>query len=176
MKATRLKFTISEHGVALKAMLLATGNRPLAEASPTDRIWGIGLSREQALKHTGPWPGQNLLGRALQEVRASLRTDGEEMTPEASRPDSPVSNPEEEQEEEDTAGAGVGILETGLEMEAPSAPAVLPAMTYTGLKVPQLKSLAKKRGLTGYADKRKPDLIEMLQKADIPPQKRLRTL
>jgi ribA/ribD-fused uncharacterized protein len=53
--------------------LLGTANRVLVEASPRDRIWGIGLgaAHEQA---TDPsrWRGRNLLGFALMEARARL--------------------------------------------------------------------------------------------------------
>jgi ribA/ribD-fused uncharacterized protein len=57
----------------LRDYLLATGSRILAEASPHDRIWGIGLAA--AHEHaTSPehWPGLNLLGFALMEVRRQL--------------------------------------------------------------------------------------------------------
>ena len=58
----------------LKAFLLSTGEAILAEASPYDKIWGIGLDRETALKGTvEQWQGENLLGRALMEVRDWLR-------------------------------------------------------------------------------------------------------
>lgn len=58
----------------IKAFLLSTGDAILAEASPFDRIWGIGLDREQALKGTVEnWKGENLLGCALMEVRDWLR-------------------------------------------------------------------------------------------------------
>jgi ribA/ribD-fused uncharacterized protein len=54
--------------------LLDTGARVLAEASPVDEVWGIGLARDDedasAPEH---WPGQNLLGFALMEVRERLR-------------------------------------------------------------------------------------------------------
>lgn len=50
--------------------LLATGSTLLAEASPFDRIWGIGLNKNQA-KYMNPehWIGQNLLGRILMDLR-----------------------------------------------------------------------------------------------------------
>lgn len=43
------------------------------EASPLDRIWGIGFGVEDAFKdgNVGKW-GQNLLGKALDEVRAEF--------------------------------------------------------------------------------------------------------
>jgi len=57
----------------LRAYLLGTGNRVLVEASPLDRIWGIGLAADDvhaADPHT--WQGENLLGFALMEARARL--------------------------------------------------------------------------------------------------------
>lgn len=52
----------------LKKILLDTGNSILVEASPYDRIWGIGISVEDAKKGK-KWNGQNLLGNALMKVR-----------------------------------------------------------------------------------------------------------
>ena len=53
--------------------LLETGSSVLAEASPFDRIWGIGLSAsDPAARDSSRWRGQNLLGKALMEVRATL--------------------------------------------------------------------------------------------------------
>lgn len=54
----------------LRKFLLSTGDRIIAEASPYDRIWGIGLD-EHSSDATRPerWRGQNLLGFALMEVR-----------------------------------------------------------------------------------------------------------
>lgn len=58
----------------LKEALLKTGEALLAEASPLDRIWGIGLGAEAAASvPVSEWPGENLLGRALMEVRAELK-------------------------------------------------------------------------------------------------------
>jgi ribA/ribD-fused uncharacterized protein len=58
----------------LKEKILATGNKILAEASPFDKIWGIGITKENAVKiNSKDWPGQNLLGKALMEVRDDLR-------------------------------------------------------------------------------------------------------
>ena len=56
--------------------LLSTEDAILAEASPYDKIWGIGLDRETALKGSvDQWQGENLLGCALMEVRDWLRTE-----------------------------------------------------------------------------------------------------
>ena len=58
----------------LKRLLLDTGERVLTEASPYDRIWGIGLGREEPDAALPPrWLGQNLVGFALMEVRGQLR-------------------------------------------------------------------------------------------------------
>lgn len=59
----------------LRAFLLGTGKRILVEASPVDRIWGIGLTREDpAAADPTRWRGLNLLGFALMQVRDSLRS------------------------------------------------------------------------------------------------------
>ena len=60
----------------LKEILLATEDRVIVEASPYDRIWGVGLSEEDNDLYTGNWKGQNLLGKALMEVREKLRKKG----------------------------------------------------------------------------------------------------
>ncbi|MFE0457635.1 NADAR family protein [Kitasatospora sp. NPDC058965] len=61
---------------ALRAYLLGTGNRVLVEASPLDRVWGIGLAADdERAADPARWPGLNLLGFALMQARAEL-TDG----------------------------------------------------------------------------------------------------
>jgi ribA/ribD-fused uncharacterized protein len=69
-----LKFTISKDAEKLRAMLLETGDRELVEASPFDRIWGIGFGEKNAGAHRHRW-GQNLLGKALMSVRERLRKE-----------------------------------------------------------------------------------------------------
>ena len=57
----------------LKKFLLNTGNRVLVEASPVDKIWGIGMSADDPMsENPNEWLGQNLLGFALMEVRDLL--------------------------------------------------------------------------------------------------------
>lgn len=54
----------------LKAYLLGTGDRVLVEASPVDKIWGIGLAKNDDKIHNPlNWQGLNLLGFALMQVR-----------------------------------------------------------------------------------------------------------
>lgn len=58
----------------LRDFLLGTGSRVLVEASPLDRIWGIGLAAEdEHAEFPSRWRGLNLLGFALMEARARLR-------------------------------------------------------------------------------------------------------
>ncbi|WP_407562373.1 NADAR family protein [Streptomyces sp. 184] len=58
---------------ALGAYLRGTGGRVLVEASPVDRVWGIGLAATDAeAQDPGAWRGLNLLGFALMEVRTTL--------------------------------------------------------------------------------------------------------
>ncbi|KAI4870005.1 hypothetical protein F4820DRAFT_404794 [Hypoxylon rubiginosum] len=61
----------------LRDALLATGDRPLVEASPADRIWGIGFKAADAEKNRRRW-GLNLLGKCLMEVREQLRLEEQE--------------------------------------------------------------------------------------------------
>jgi ribA/ribD-fused uncharacterized protein len=60
----------------LREFLLHTGERVLAEASPVDNIWGIGMAKTDVhITNPNQWQGQNLLGFALMEVRDRLRTN-----------------------------------------------------------------------------------------------------
>ncbi|MBO7596082.1 MAG: NADAR family protein [Bacteroidales bacterium] len=59
---------------ALKNFLLSTGNKILAEASPYDKIWGIGLEEsDDRVLDPAQWQGENHLGFALMKVRDMLR-------------------------------------------------------------------------------------------------------
>jgi hypothetical protein len=60
----------------LAAYLLGTGDRVLVEASPVDRIWGIGLTADDPrAANPEQWRGLNLLGFALMDARTTLRGD-----------------------------------------------------------------------------------------------------
>jgi ribA/ribD-fused uncharacterized protein len=60
----------------LRSYLLGTGDRILVEASPVDRIWGIGLTADDPrATNPGQWKGLNLLGFALMHTRERLRQD-----------------------------------------------------------------------------------------------------
>lgn len=57
-------------------VLITTGNKILVEASPYDCIWGVGLGQDDDLiLDEKNWKGQNLLGKALMEVRNILKTN-----------------------------------------------------------------------------------------------------
>lgn len=70
--ANYLKFSQVEE---CKRALLGTGDREIVEASPSDRIWGIGFDSENALGKESEW-GANKLGKALMRVRERLRKEG----------------------------------------------------------------------------------------------------
>lgn len=58
----------------LLAYLLGTGGRVLVEASPRDRIWGIGMGKTNPdAGNPMKWRGRNLLGFALTRARDQLR-------------------------------------------------------------------------------------------------------
>ncbi|MDR2614422.1 MAG: NADAR domain-containing protein [Candidatus Accumulibacter sp.] len=66
-----LKFSQNED---LKALLMATGDKLLVEASPVDRVWGIGLGEDDpARADEKSWRGLNLLGKTLTRVRDYLK-------------------------------------------------------------------------------------------------------
>jgi len=66
---------------ALRDYLLTTGEKVLVEASPVDSIWGIGLAADDPrAEDPTQWQGANLLGFALMQVRAMVRSS--QRTPE----------------------------------------------------------------------------------------------
>ena len=71
--------------------IVDTGDKILVEASPYDRIWGIGLSATHPdAKNPAKWKGENLLGKVLMDVRNELRTRetlGRELREEERRDD-----------------------------------------------------------------------------------------
>ena len=69
-EGNRTKFMQNPH---LSKILQDTANTTLVEASPYDKIWGIGLREDDPrAKDKNQWQGKNLLGYALTEVRLEL--------------------------------------------------------------------------------------------------------
>jgi ribA/ribD-fused uncharacterized protein len=68
VEGSYLKFSQNED---LKQQLFSTNNRELVEASPRDRIWGVGFGAKNAGANRTKW-GLNLLGKALMETRTRL--------------------------------------------------------------------------------------------------------
>ncbi len=58
----------------LATYLESTGDAILAEASPSDLIWGTGIAAtDPRSTHPVQWPGESMLGFALMRVREILR-------------------------------------------------------------------------------------------------------
>jgi ribA/ribD-fused uncharacterized protein len=63
----------------LKSFLLQTGDRILVEASPFDRIWGIGMAATHVdAEYPTKWKGLNLLGFSLMAVRELLKEEAQQ--------------------------------------------------------------------------------------------------
>lgn len=62
------KFT---QNTKLRDILLNTKYEIIAEASPLDKIWGIGID-EKSAESGAEWQGENLLGKALMIVRSMI--------------------------------------------------------------------------------------------------------
>jgi ribA/ribD-fused uncharacterized protein len=71
--ASLAKFSQNE---TLGTLLRETGDRTIVEASPKDRIWGIGLGADDPRSlDESRWRGTNWLGIALMQVRQTLRSE-----------------------------------------------------------------------------------------------------
>ncbi len=66
----RLKFA---QNADLMQELMNTGDSKMVEASPYDKVWGIGLSEQDARKTpVENWPGMNLLGKVFDQFKAEI--------------------------------------------------------------------------------------------------------
>jgi ribA/ribD-fused uncharacterized protein len=80
-KGNIAKFTSDEF---LTRYILDTGEKEIVEASPYDKIWGIGLSTiDERRFDKKQWRGTNWLGETLMKVRTDLRKkqNGNDKTP-----------------------------------------------------------------------------------------------
>lgn len=74
IKGNVAKFSQNED---LKAFLLGTNMRVLVEASPYDKIWGIGMGADdRRAENPTLWNGTNFLGFCLMEARDIIREQG----------------------------------------------------------------------------------------------------
>jgi ribA/ribD-fused uncharacterized protein len=70
---TTLWLKASQHE-DVRCFLLETGDSIIAEASPFDTVWGIGVSvSDKSAKDKTKWKGLNLLGETWMKVRETLR-------------------------------------------------------------------------------------------------------
>ena len=72
-EANYAKFTQDPN---LMEQLMATGDKEIVEASPKDRIWGIGLHYDDERVHDkSQWQGKNWLGEAIMRARTQILTE-----------------------------------------------------------------------------------------------------
>jgi ribA/ribD-fused uncharacterized protein len=72
-EANYAKFTQDPN---LLEQLMETGDRILVEASPQDKIWGIGLHfDDERVEDESQWQGTNWLGEAIMRVRKELHEE-----------------------------------------------------------------------------------------------------
>lgn len=70
----RGSFAKFSQSVELLDVLFGTEDQILVEASPLDKVWGIGLDEADAAKTpVEQWQGRNWLGEVLTKVKADLR-------------------------------------------------------------------------------------------------------
>jgi len=73
LDGNRAKFTQNPE---LRAQLVATAPTELVEASPYDKIWGIGLAATDVrAQDPAQWKGANLLGKLLTQLREELSSN-----------------------------------------------------------------------------------------------------
>jgi ribA/ribD-fused uncharacterized protein len=69
-QASYAKFSQNE---SLKQMIIETKDRELVEASPHDKVWGVGLAEDNdSIVNPAKWRGLNLLGKALMKARERI--------------------------------------------------------------------------------------------------------
>ena len=93
----------------LRETLLGTGGAVLAEASPYDTVWGIGLDAAGAARLSpSEWPGQNLLGRVLMDLRTEFSAERSAGPRRAEPQAGPVPGPGRPAQGGKAGGAGNG--------------------------------------------------------------------
>jgi ribA/ribD-fused uncharacterized protein len=70
VEGNRAKF---EQNADLRAELAATKGKLIVEASPYDKRWGIGMEEgDEGIENSDNWQGENLLGKAVTQVRMEM--------------------------------------------------------------------------------------------------------
>jgi ribA/ribD-fused uncharacterized protein len=70
---SRLNYLKFSQNVDLKIILLMLKDWEFVEASPEDKIWGIGLGENNPdIFDIEKWQGQNLLGKAIKEAQQQI--------------------------------------------------------------------------------------------------------
>lgn len=71
---TRVNVAKFSQDLELKKQLLDTGDKILVEASPVDKIWGVGMAvGDKDIEDPSKWRGKNWLGEALMRARKEIR-------------------------------------------------------------------------------------------------------
>ena len=71
MQGLRAKFHQNRD---LYELLIGTGDKIMAESSPYDKIWGIGLAADDShVEDVNHWNGYNFMGKLLMKLRTELR-------------------------------------------------------------------------------------------------------
>jgi len=70
-KGIRFKFS---QNIKLRKKLIQTGNKNIYEATQYDKLWGRGMTMQEAKEiEDANFPGENLLGKALMEIREEIK-------------------------------------------------------------------------------------------------------
>ena len=71
---TEINYCKFSQNPALKKLMLSVGEKTFVEASPRDRIWGIGMGENSyGVEDPYNWNGKNKLGQCLTEVSNKIR-------------------------------------------------------------------------------------------------------
>lgn len=133
---------------ALAAQLLETQNAILAAYEPDDLYLGIGLSPENPLaQNQKQWTGQNLLGKALMDIRDLIRTQEEAVRQKMEKPRTMVRKKKPTQETSLAASSATSssaaassvatIPSMAISSTAPSTTSSIPAIS---MSVPSVTS------------------------------------
>ena len=68
--------------IKLKSVLELTENKIIVEASPYDKIWGVGLDQTNPkILYESNWKGKNLLGKVIMQLRRENKLENHFIDP-----------------------------------------------------------------------------------------------